>query len=169
MKIALVFGAFLIAPTGVFGQGQFLFNTHDPSAGNNIIFYFNGAPATGPDLFVQVFAGPDPAHLQPVTGTLAGPLPLNRTGAGAGYPNPFSDIYTVPGMAAGTMAIVGYSAFQGTSWSTATAQSGISLATSPVTLRADGAHQFKKPGGGGCSRGVLLCRSRDRAFNFWRT
>ena len=78
MRIALILGAFLVAPTGVFGQGQFLFNTHDPSAGNNIIFYFDGAPATGPDLFVQVFAGPDAAHLQPVTGTSTGPLPLNR-------------------------------------------------------------------------------------------
>lgn len=137
-KLIITAAALMVAAAAAYGQGQFLFNTHDTAIAvpNNVTFTIGGNPATGSDLFVQVMAGPDAAHLQNVSGsTVTGPLPLNRpAGKGAGYTNPFGDIYTVPGMAGGSTATVGYQAFQGTSLSTATAKSPLTLATSTVVL-----------------------------------
>jgi hypothetical protein len=136
MKKLIMTAAALMVAVATYGQGQFIFNTHDASIGNNVTFKYNGAAATGSDLFVQVFAGPDAAHLTPLAAgvNVQGPLPLNRTGAGAGYTNPFSDTYTVAGMAGGQSAVVGYQAFKGSSLATATATSPLTLATSNVAL-----------------------------------
>jgi hypothetical protein len=112
-KVALTFGAWLMVGTTALGQGQFLFNTHDLSAGNDVKFEDLEVPISGPDWFVQVFAGPDGSHLLPVLGSL---LPLNRTGAGAGYTSPFSEIFTVAGTHAGDNVVVGYAAFHGSSY-----------------------------------------------------
>jgi MYXO-CTERM domain-containing protein len=136
-KLIITAAALMVAAAAAYGQGQFLFNTHDTSATppNNVQFTFNGQPATGSDLFVQVLAGKDAASLAPVTGTLGSNLPLNRpAGKGAGYTNPFSDIYTVPGMAGGSSATVGYVAYQGSSYATAVNKSALTLATSPIAL-----------------------------------
>src|SRR5438045_2121387 len=104
MKKLILFAAALVTGFTAYGQGQFIFNTHDPAHGNDVFFVFNGAPAAGSDLFVQVSAGPDATHLTALTPL----LPLNRTGAGAGYTQPFSATYTVPGMGNGTSAVVAY-------------------------------------------------------------
>lgn len=122
--------AALMIATAAYGQGQFIFNTHDLAQNNNVTFTVGGQPASGADLWVQVSAGPDASHLTALTPL----LPLNRTGAGAGYTQPFSATYTVAGMANGTSATVAYQGFQGTSLATATATSALTLATSPVTL-----------------------------------
>jgi len=130
MKKLIISASALFIAVAAHGQGQFLFNTRDIAAGNNVTFNFNGAPATGSDLFVEVLAGKDQASLT----ALAGTLPLNRTGTGAGYTSPFSGIYTVPGLAGGTSALVGYRAFQGTDYATSTAKSDLQLATANITL-----------------------------------
>jgi hypothetical protein len=124
--------AVVFASVAAQGQGQFLFNTHDPTAGNVLTFYGPDCVtlASGPDLFVEVLAGPDANSLV----RLAPLLSLNRTGAGAGFTNPFSEIYTVPGMVGGSSAVVGYREFQGTSYATATFKIGLGLATAPVVL-----------------------------------
>jgi len=134
MKKLIVMAAALMMAATAYGQGQFLFNTRDIGFGNNVTFNYNGALATGSDLFVQVLAGASAGALVPVVGTLGTDLPLNRTGAGAGYTNPFSDIYTVPGMAGGTVATVGYRAYQGLSYTSATAVSPLTLATGTISL-----------------------------------
>jgi len=132
MKALLNIAAALAVASTCYGQGQFTFNTHNPTAGNDVRFAFNGklADATTPDLFVEVFAGPDVAHLQPL-----GALPLNRTGAEAGYTNPYSATYTVSGMPGGTLAVVGYQPFQGTSFATATVVCGLILSVPSVLLQ----------------------------------
>jgi len=132
MKKLMISAAALMIAVAAHGQGQFLFNTRDITAGNNVTFTLGGTPATGADLFVEVLAGKDAASLVPLAGT----LPLNRTGTGAGDTSPFSNIYTVPGLAGGTSAVVGYRAYQGTSYATASAaqKSDLQLATSNVTL-----------------------------------
>jgi len=117
-KLIITAAAFMMA-VAAYGQGQFLFNTHDVAGGNNVTFTLNGAPATGNDIFVEVLAGADKASLTPVTPTLA----VNRTGAGAGYTSPFSAIYTTA-LASGN-AVVGYRAFQGTSYDTAANKSDL--------------------------------------------
>ena len=129
--VAAVFAAIAFASVAARGQGQFLFDTHDPTAGNDVrLFYPDCQPASGPDLFVEVLAGPDAATLMPLTPLLS----FNRTGADAGYPSPFAQIYTVPGMAGGMSALVGYRFFQGTSWNSAVAKSSLALAPTPVAL-----------------------------------
>jgi hypothetical protein len=103
-------------------QGAFTFNTRnltgDPQ--KNIRFTgLDGSFLSGADLFVQVWAGPASAGvagLQP----LAGPLPLNRTGNGAGYTNPFLQTYTTSFTGD---ALIAYGAYQGSSWDTATLRS----------------------------------------------
>jgi hypothetical protein len=133
MKAAVVlFAVIAFASVAALGQGQFLFNTRNLSAGNNVPFFLRCEPASGTDLFVKVLAGPDANNLMPLTPL----LPLNRTGAGAGYTNPFGQIYTVPGMEAGTAASVGYRAFQGTSYAEAASKSQLMFALSPVVLTA---------------------------------
>ena len=134
MKITLTFAMLLTAATVVVGQGQFLFNTHDPDAGNDVRFIDNGTPVSGSEYFMMVLVGPDAADLEPVTGTLGGPLPMNRTGAGAGYPNPFSDIYTVPGMGAGQKVTVGYTVYLDDHSGILDTCFGLIVATSPMTL-----------------------------------
>jgi len=120
----------MMVAAAAYGQGQFLFNTHDVAFGNNVTFTLNGALATGSDLWVDVLAGKDAASLAVV----GDKLPLNRTGAGAGYTNPFSGIYTVAGMAGGSVATVGYRAYQGASFAAATAKSDLQTASSTITL-----------------------------------
>jgi len=132
MKKLITTAAALMTAAAVYGQGTFLFNTHDVSAGNNVTFTLNGSPATSAnnDLFVEVLAGKDASSLVALTPT----LPLNRTGAGAGYTNPFSNIYTVAGMAGGSVATVGYRAYQGSSYAAGTATSKLTIADATVTL-----------------------------------
>ena len=131
--VAAVFAAIAFASVAARGQGQFVFNTHDPTAQNDVIFAPCGYPVSSPDFFVAVFAGPDASHRSPLSPTLA----LNRTGAGAGYTSPFAEIYTVPGMAAGASAVVGYQMFQGTTLADAIARGPVALATAqivPITI-----------------------------------
>jgi hypothetical protein len=111
------------------GQGRFLFSTYAPPE-NNVSFTLAGGPATGPDLFVQVFAGPDLNHLAPLEPLLA----LNQTGAMAGFPNPLSQTYSVPGMPSGSEALVAYVGFRGASLETASVRSPLNPALIPVTL-----------------------------------
>jgi hypothetical protein len=120
MKKLLITAAALMIACAAYGQGQFFLNTHDTTAGNVLTFLINGQPASGSDLFVEVSAGPDAAHLTALTPLFA----LNRTGAGAGFLSPFSNTYTVPGMSGGQTATVAIDAFQGTSSATATARTG---------------------------------------------
>jgi hypothetical protein len=119
MKTLLLIVAALVLSLSAQAQGYFIFNTRNPGIGVNVRFVdWNGLAASGPDLFVQVFAGPSPDTLQP----LNPPLPLNRTGLGAGYTAPFTYIYAVPEMESGT-AFVAYQAFKGESWDTAVMKS----------------------------------------------
>lgn len=133
-KLIIAAAAFMVA-VAAYGQGQFLFNTRDIAAGNNVQFSLNGAPATGSDIFVEVLAAADAAGLATAT-PLAPALPLNRTGAGAGYTSPFSQIYTTT-LASGN-AFVGYRAYQGSSYATATATSPLITTvlggTTPLTV-----------------------------------
>jgi hypothetical protein len=126
---AVLVAAFVFASVAALGQGQFLFNTYDPAAGNDVRFY-DCAPISGPGLFVEVLAGPDFGHLQGLTPL----LPLNGIGAGAGYTNPFSQTYTVLGMSSGASAFVAYRAFKGMSADTAVLKSPVYIAATPVLL-----------------------------------
>jgi len=131
-KLMITAAAFMMA-VAAYGQGSLLFNTRDVSAGNNITFTFNGAPATGSDLWVEVLAGKDANSLV----ALPGLLPLNRTGAGAGYTQPFSQIFGITDAAtvgANNSVVIGYRAFQGTSYATAANKSALQMALSPVGL-----------------------------------
>jgi len=115
MKKLMITAAALMMAVAAYGQGSFFFNTHDTSFGNNVQFTLNGTPASGSDLMMEVLAGPDLQHL-----TSLGTLPLNNTGAKAGYPNPLSQVFNnVTGDSTGK-AVVEYRAFQGTSYDTAT-------------------------------------------------
>jgi hypothetical protein len=131
--VVVLYAAIAFASVAALGQGQFFFNTHDLTAGNVLTFVFNGMPASGNDLFVEVSAGPEAQHLTPLTPLLA----LNRTGAGAGFTSPFSQVYTVSGMTAGQTATVAVNMFQGTSSVTATfsmfAVLGVVQLTEPPT------------------------------------
>ena len=112
------------------GQGVFYFNTRHPDGGNYIQFFLlNGQPATGPDLFVQVFAGPDAQHLTELTPLLA----LDQTGSFAGFPSPVAQGYSVPNMLVGQTATVAYEAIQQVG-STTVPLMGLAVADSPVTL-----------------------------------
>src|SRR4051812_23770843 len=107
--VAVLFAAVAVTCVPALGQGTFLFNTHDLLGGNVVTFVdCSGNRVSGPDFFVAVFAGPDVNHLAPLNPVLS----LDRTGAGAGFTDPFRQIYTVPGMPSGTGAIVAYQAFQ---------------------------------------------------------
>ena len=138
MKKLMITAAALLVAVSAFGQGQFLFNTRNTSTGNVLTFVDSGGnKIAGADYFVEVLAGADANSLKPVTGNSGVPLVINRltsTGVATGFTNPFSDIFTVPGIGAGKTAVVGYRAYQGTSWDTATVKSGIQTATSAVTL-----------------------------------
>jgi MYXO-CTERM domain-containing protein len=123
MKKLMITAAALMIACAAYGQGQFFLNTHDTTAGNVLTFTFNGAPASGSDLFAEVSAGPDAQHLTALTPLFA----LNRTGAGAGFASPFSNTYTVAGMAGGATATVAINAFKGASSSTASASSGVQV------------------------------------------
>jgi hypothetical protein len=136
-KLMITAAAFMMA-VAAYGQGSFLFNTRDIAAGNNVTFTFNGAAATGSDLWVEILAGKDASSLSQV-GTL---MPLNRAGTGAGYTQPFSQIINItdPTMVTGATAgaggtvVVGYQAFQGTTLATASAKSALQMVTGPVSL-----------------------------------
>jgi MYXO-CTERM domain-containing protein len=132
MKKLMITAAALMVACAAYGQGQFFFNTHDTTAGNVVQFSYNGAlvDATVANAFVQVSAGADATHLTALTPL----MPLNNTGAKAGYINPLSQTFTVAGMAGGSSATVGYQAFLGTSLASASAVSGLTLSTTPVTL-----------------------------------
>ena len=105
MKAVVVLcAAFAFASVAARGQGQFLFNTHNPSGGNDVSFEAFCFGQIAPDAVVQVLAGPDftSASLIPLTPTLTLSLPAS----GPTYPNPSAQLYTVPGMPAGAMANV---------------------------------------------------------------
>lgn len=123
MKKLILTAAALMIAVAAHAQGAFTFNTRNLSAGNNIKFTAadNTTFLTGADYFVQVFAGPasgGAAGLQP----LEGALPLNRTGTGAGYTNPFLQTYTT---SLTGDALIGYAAYQGSSWANATVKSAV--------------------------------------------
>jgi hypothetical protein len=128
MKRILLVGLFFLSSYAALGQGEFLFNTHDPTfppVGNDVRFLVSSGNsanfASGPDLFVEVLAGPDQSHLTPLTPI----LPLNQPGAAAGYTNPFSQVFTTE-MPAGTKAFVAYRMFEGASWNTSVAGAEVS-------------------------------------------
>jgi hypothetical protein len=112
------------------GQGQFVFEPLNVAADNQVSFSWGGAPASGPDLFVQVFAGPDRSHFVALTPL----LPLNQTGALAGLPNPPRQVFKVPGMRGGEEAVVGYVGFKGATLSSAIRWSLFQEALDPVIL-----------------------------------
>jgi MYXO-CTERM domain-containing protein len=132
MKKLMITAAALMIAVAAYGQGSFLFNTHDTSVGNDVKFVdANGNGITGSDFFVEVLVGPDATHLTALTPT----LPLSRTGAGAGYTSPFSQVYNTT-LPAGT-AVVAYRAFEGTSFASATVKSAQitqTLGASPAPL-----------------------------------
>jgi hypothetical protein len=129
MKKLIIMAVALMTAAAAYGQGQFLFNTRNLTAGNNVTFTYNGQPASGADLFVEVLAGPDANNLTALTPL----LPLNRTGAGAGYTSPFGQIYTTT-MAGGAAATVAYRAFQGTSFDTAANKSQLVVVPGTISL-----------------------------------
>jgi hypothetical protein len=133
MKTLILVLTTTLAALAARGQGQFLFNTHDSSIGNDVRFYWSdGTPVSGSDTFVEVLAGPDAQHLTQLTPLLS----LNRgSAAGAGYTNPFGLIFstTTPG----DTAFVGYRMFQGTSWDAASVKSPLittQLGSTPAPL-----------------------------------
>jgi hypothetical protein len=115
--ILLALGALMLTITA-HGQGYFIFNSRNPTIGNDIRFLApDGSRVFADYVFVQVFAGPSPNELQPLSPALA----VGRTVGEAGYTYPLSQVYRVPGMESGN-AFVGYQAraiFQGESWDTA--------------------------------------------------
>ena len=121
----------LLMACAAYGQGQFFFNTHDTTAHNVIaVTDAAGNGITGSDWFLEGLSGKDANSLTPLAPTLA----LNRTGAGAGFANPFSATYTVASMAGGTSITVGYRVYEGTSYDVTSLRSALQLASSPVVL-----------------------------------
>lgn len=118
MKKLMITATAMMMAVAAYGQGQFLFNTRDITAGNNVTFV-SGAnvPITGADFFVEVLAGTSATALTPLTPL----LPLNRTGAGAGYTQPFGQTYNAP---AGS-TLIAYRAYQGTSYDTSANRSEV--------------------------------------------
>jgi len=107
MKKLILTACAVMFVLGAQAQGYFTFNTR-PDAAHQIQFTdASGTPLTGPNYWVEVFAGASADTLQP----LGNPLALNRTGAGAGLTSPFANTYTTS-IASGN-AFVGYQAFQG--------------------------------------------------------
>jgi len=137
MKKLIITAAALMIAVAAHAQGQFTFNTRNTGTSTAIRFTDAGGNfLSGDNYFVQVFAGADVASLQPIPGAV---LPLNRTGNGAGYTNPFLAGYNVPGITTGN-AVIGYQAYQG-------AASGIASATltSPLIAYANGATSGTTP------------------------
>jgi len=136
MKKLMISAVALMIAASAYGQGQFIFNTHDTVGGNVLTFVDTaGNKIAGANYFVEVLAGKDANSLTPVTGDAV--LAINRsstTSGATGFTTPFSATYTVPGMAAGAAATVGYRAYQGTSWDTASVKSPLKLATGTVLL-----------------------------------
>jgi MYXO-CTERM domain-containing protein len=132
MKKLMITAAALMVACAAYGQGAFLFNTHDTTAGNVVNFTFNGAAASGSDLFVQVWAGPnkDITTMTALTPILA----LDNTGTKAGYTDPLLATYTVPGMGNGTAVWVAYQGYEGTSLASAIATSPVMFSTAQVAL-----------------------------------
>src|ERR1051326_3347904 len=116
MKITIYATLLWIFNFSAFGQGRFLFNTFDLAAGNQVNFSVNGGPATGPDLFVEVWAGPvnETGAYSPLRPLLA----LNGTGAFAGYTSPLAQVFTT-GLPGGTTAFIMYRMFKGATPETA--------------------------------------------------
>jgi hypothetical protein len=101
--VAAVVVAIGLASNVAQGQGQFLFNAHDLSVGNDVKFETsNGQIAT--TALVQILAGPDftSGSLIPLFPILSLSLPAS----GPTYPDPSAQVYTVPGMPAGARASV---------------------------------------------------------------
>jgi PEP-CTERM motif len=136
MKKLMISAVALMIAASAYGQGQFIFNTHDTVGGNVLTFQDGaGAKIAGADYFVDVLAGKDANSLLSVTGDAA--LVINRmtaAGAATGFTTPFSATFTVPGMAGGAAATVGYRAYQGTSWDSASVRSQLQMATGTVLL-----------------------------------
>jgi hypothetical protein len=107
LLVGLAVGAMTLTS---YGQGQFLFSTHDTSFGNNISFVDTTQAVMPPNTYVQVFAAP--VGSQQWIGLLP-LLPINTAGAEAGYTNP--QVFSVPGIANGPVS-VSYWAFEGSSW-----------------------------------------------------
>src|ERR1051325_6885601 len=95
LAIATVLGC--VSCVGAQAQGRFVFSTKSSSSGNDVRFIgFTGDFVSGPDWFVQVYAGRESVNnLRVIPG---GVLSLNGTGDAAGYTDPFSQIITVPGL-----------------------------------------------------------------------
>jgi len=138
MKKLMTTAAALMIAVAAYGQGQFIFNTHDTSAGNVLTFVDqNGAKIAGPNYFVDVLVGTTAANVAALVGDAGGPFVINRTlssGAASGFTNPFSQIYTVPGQKANSQVFVGYRAYQGSSYDAATIKSATTVLPSAYTL-----------------------------------
>lgn len=106
MKKLILTACAVMFVLGAQAQGYFTFNTR-PDAAHQIKFTdASGNALTGPNYFVEVFAGTSANNLT----ALGSPLALNRTGTGAGLTSPFSFNYTT-GIASGN-AFIGYQAFE---------------------------------------------------------
>jgi len=127
MKKLMITAAALLVAVAAHAQGSFTFAAH--SAANDVKFMLNGAPATGSDLFVEVLAGADKNSLTPLLPL----LPLNRatTSTLVGYPTPLSTVFST---SLTGNAIIGYRAFQGTSYATAATKSDLFTTATPVAL-----------------------------------
>jgi MYXO-CTERM domain-containing protein len=118
MKKLMVAALALMVSVAAHAQGSFIFNARDVGAGIDVKFGLPDGTPIGADqgIFnVQLLAGATAGALQPLTPLLA----LNRTGATAGYPNPLSNVYTVPGVGQGAQALVVIRAFEGASFDAA--------------------------------------------------
>jgi len=128
--------AFMMA-CAAYGQGQFLFNTRDTGANNVLTFVdASGAKIAGANYFVDVLAGADANSLVDVSANGDNRLVINRLQAGnpSGLTSPFSAIYTLPGKAGGSSVTVGYRAYQGTDYASATVKSGLIVVPGTVQL-----------------------------------
>src|ERR1041385_1763320 len=88
-----------------FGQGRFLFDTHDLAAGNDLRFQgfcFDGQVA--PESMVEVLAGPDFTSASLILLTPA--LTVNVRASGPAYAIPSAQVFAVPGMTPGMLAEV---------------------------------------------------------------
>jgi MYXO-CTERM domain-containing protein len=133
MKKLMITAAAFMSAVAAYGQGQFLFNTHD--TGNNNVLTFTdtaGNKIADANWFLKVLVGADAGSLKAITGDAGKDFAINRkTGAGAatGFTDPFSQIYTVAGSPKNTTVTVGYQAYMGTDYATATSKSDLKTAT----------------------------------------
>ena len=124
--------AIVFASVAAQGQGQFSFNAHSLTIGNDVQFALASycSLPNYPQYFLQVSAGQAEGQFKPLIPV----LPLHLTGAGPVYPEPSSQVYTVPGLPAGTAVIVLYNVIAGESLDHISVSEGDHFAIEPVIL-----------------------------------